>query len=57
MVLLVLLRDHKMITVSGEHPYSRIVILLSSLLFSFLVVDRLDQGSSISKSNEGRELF
>jgi hypothetical protein len=56
-IVLLFLRDHRMITVSGEHPYSRVVILLSSLLFSFLVVDRLDQGSSISKSNEEENYF
>ncbi len=46
-----------MITVSREHLNSRVAILFSSLLFSFLVVDRVDQGSSISKRNEEENYF
>jgi hypothetical protein len=50
-IIKVVIYDHKMITVSSEPLFSIAAILFSTLLFSFLVVDRLDQGSSSEEEN------
>ena len=42
---------------SNERICSRIAILLSSILLSFMVIDRLDQGSTTSKCDEKENYF